>query len=82
MGLRGGWPYSDIDPLKESTRADASQGDVIMQPAQQDAVMANCSTSEKEVIDVVSAVLEGCIARVSHLRMIFPKTEKSLLQFD
>ena len=77
MGLKGGWPHSETETVKESTRADASEDDGIMQPAEQGAVLANIGTSEaeasgrKEAIYEVSALLEECIARVSHFSRIF-----------
>ena len=74
VGLKGGWPYSPIETVKKTTGEDHG----IMQPAEQDAPLANSGTSEadanggKEVIDEISALLEECIARVSHLSIIFP----------
>ena len=76
MGLKGGWPFSDTETVKESTRVDVG----IMQPAEQGALLANSGTSEAEpsggkMIDEVSAVLEECIARVSHLSKISPASD-------
>ena len=74
MGLKGGWPYSHTANVEKST----SEDDGSMQPAEQGALLANRLTNEaaasggKEVIDEVSALLEECIARVSHLSIIFP----------
>ena len=87
LGLKGGWPFSASDNDMKSDRADASENDMIMRPAEQGGVMASSisdmeGSSGKEVMDKISDLLEECIARVSSFELHITRAGAHILHLN